>query len=285
MTHLEPKIANAEIPYTGRDFGAISRMVHAHSGICLPEGKAMLVYSRLARHVREASLSNFSDYVELIQKDATERARAIESLTTNHTKFFREDHHFLHFEAEVRPAMLKRLAQRERVRIWSSAASSGEEIYSLAMVLLGTDRREAKAIANSDIALLGTDLSENVLSVGKAGRYPAVAASDIPDKYLDLWAHRRGAQIEIDSTLRDLVRFRKLNLLNPWPINGQFDLILCRNVMIYFDDATKETLLSRLTDHLAPGGYLYIGHSERLIGECASRLRSIGQTIYWKEPA
>lgn len=285
MTKPDPNIAAAEIPYTERDFEAISRMVHAHSGICLPEGKAMLVYSRLSRNVREASARSFAEYVELIRKDAGERGRAIEALTTNHTKFFREDHHFVHFEAEVRPVLIERLARRERVRIWSSAASSGEEIYSLAMVLLGTDRREAKAIASGDIALLATDLSENVLTVAREGRYPAIAAADIPDKYHDLWAHRRGGEIEMDRALRDLVRFRKLNLLNPWPINGQFDLILCRNVMIYFDEATKEALLSRLTDQLAPGGYLYIGHSERLVGESASRLRSMGQTIYWKEPA
>jgi chemotaxis protein methyltransferase CheR len=284
MIRHDPQLASAatEIPYGTADFEAISAMVHAHAGICLPEGKAMLVYSRLSKLVRESGLSSFADYVALIRKETGERGRAIEALTTNHTKFFREDHHFHHFEQDVRPEMLARLQRGERVRMWSSASSSGEEIYSLAMVLLGADRASGRRILQSDLALLATDLSEQVIGVGMEGRYPAMIAADIPQKYRDAWTTAQGDNVQIAKEVRDLVRFRKLNLLNPWPIKGLFDVIFCRNVMIYFDEPTKELLLRRLADQLAPGGYLYIGHSERLLGDTVSRFASIGQTIYRK---
>jgi len=271
-----------ELPYAHADFQAIAKMVHAHAGICLPDGKAMLVYSRLVRLVRESRLASFADYVELIRHDAAERGRAIEALTTNHTKFFREDHHFHHFEDVVRPELVDRLRHRGRVRMWSCASSSGEEVYSLAMVLLGTDRREAREIAKGDLALLATDLSQNVLDIGTAGVYSGNIAEDVPQKYLDLWTEPAGNDRRIVREVRDMVRFRKLNLLNPWPLKGLFDVIFCRNVMIYFDDPTKAMLLGRLADQLAPGGHLYIGHSERLIGDSVGQFESMGQTIYRK---
>lgn len=274
--------ATTELPYARADFQAIAKMVHAHAGICLPDGKAMLVYSRLARLVRESGLTGFADYVELIRHDAAERGRAIEALTTNHTKFFREDHHFHHFEEAVRPGLIERVRRGGRARLWSCASSSGEEVYSLAMVLLGTDRREARDIAKGDIALLATDLSQAVLDVGTAGVYPATIAEEVPHKYLELWTEAAGSDRRIIREMRDMVRFRKLNLLNPWPLKGLFDVIFCRNVMIYFDDPTKALLLGRLADQLAPGGHLYIGHSERLIGDSVGQFESLGQTIYRK---
>jgi chemotaxis protein methyltransferase CheR len=274
-----------EYTYTHDDFGAIAAMVHAHAGICMPETKAMLIYSRLTKLVRERGFSDFARYVELIRTDTGERARAIEALTTNHTKFFREIHHFEHFEQHVRPGLVARLIAGGRVRLWSSAASSGEEPYSLGMTMLGTDKAKARKIAESDLALLGTDLAGHVLRTAAEGVYPANAADDIPDRYARIWTRQEGANLAIAKPLKDLIRFRKLNLLNSWPIKGQFDVIFCRNVMIYFDEPTKELLLRRLSDQLVSGGYLYIGHSERLIGSTATLLTSIGQTIYRKGKA
>lgn len=276
-----------EYPFTRADFDAIAKMVHAHSGICLAEGegKAMLVYSRLSKRLRRGGVTSFADYVDIIRQDAAERALAVEALTTNHTKFFREIHHFEHFEKHVRPVLVRRIQQGDRVRIWSSASSSGEEIYSLAMCLLGTNKSEALRILQGDVALLATDLSEQVLTTAERGVYPANLRADIPARYADLWTSATGGDFAVAKQLRDLVRFRKLNLLNAWPIKGQFDLILCRNVMIYFDEPTKELLLKRLADQLRPGGILYIGHSERLSGPAASQLVSAGQTIYRKGAA
>jgi chemotaxis protein methyltransferase CheR len=274
-----------EYPYTRDDFATIAAMVHAHAGICMPETKAMLIYSRLTKLVRETGLTSFADYVHFIRSDAGERARAIEALTTNHTKFFREIHHFDHFEQHVRPALVDRLTTGGRVRLWSSAASSGEEPYSLAMTLLGCDKAEARQITQGDIAMLGTDLAEHVLRTAEQGIYPAGAGIDIPDRYARIWTRQDEGGLTIARPLRSLVRFRKLNLLNAWPMKGRFDVIFCRNVMIYFDEPTKELLLRRLSDHLVPGGYLYIGHSERLIGAAAEQFSSMGQTIYRKDAA
>jgi len=274
-----------EYPYTAQDFEAIATMVHAHAGICMPEGKAMLIYSRLAKLLREKDLRSFADYVEIIRNDSAERARAIEALTTNHTKFFREIHHFEHFEQHLRRGYVDRLARGERLRIWSSAASSGEEIYSLAMCLLGTDPAEARRIGEGDVALLATDLAEHVIRTAEAAVYPASLKGDIPARYAQAWTRSEGQRFTIAQPVRDLIRFRRLNLLNAWPIKGQFDLILCRNVMIYFDEPTKELLLKRLADQLAPGGFLYIGHSERLVGPATHQLASVGQTIYRKGAA
>lgn len=274
-----------EYPFTQSDFDAIATMVHAHAGICLSEGKSTLVYSRLAKALRKQGIRSFANYVEIIRNDPAERARAIEALTTNHTKFFREIHHFEHFEQHVRGPFLERLSRGERIRAWSSAASSGEEIYSLAMCLLGTDKAEAQRIANADVALLATDLAEQVLRTGAAGVYPAALKADIPARYAGVWTRSEGTGFIVAKPVRDLVRFRRLNLLDTWPIAGQFDLILCRNVMIYFDEPTKELLLKRLADQLLPGGILYIGHSERLVGPATRQLVSIGQTIYRKDRA
>lgn len=274
-----------EYPYTRADFDAIATMVHAHAGICMPDSKAMLIYSRLTKLLREKGIASFADYVDQIRTDSVERGRAIEALTTNHTKFFRENHHFEHFEQEVRGPLIKRMQNGEKVRLWSSASSSGEEIYSLAMVLLGTDKNEARRICESDVAMLGTDLAGHVLKAAEAGFYPGNADEDIPDRYARLWTSRDASGMTIAKPLRDLMRFRKLNLLNAWPIKGLFDVIFCRNVMIYFDEPTKEVLLRRLADQLKPGGYLYIGHSERLIGEAAGKFSPMGQTIYRKDRA
>jgi len=133
---------------------------------------------------------------------------------------------------------------------------------------------------NDEVAL---DLGWKILKAAEAGFYPGNADEDIPERYGRLWTSRDGSGMTIAKPLRDLVRFRKLNLLNAWPIKGLFDVIFCRNVMIYFDEPTKELLLRRLSDQLAPGGFLYIGHSERLIGDAAGKFSPMGQTIYRKD--
>ena len=286
MNDMTPRsFEGREYPYTPQDFAAVSAMVHAHSGICLPQTKTMLVYSRLAKLVRERGLPDFAAYIDLIRRDAAERQRAIEAMTTNHTKFFREDHHFDQFDRDVRPGLIDRLDAGGRVRMWCAAASTGEEPYSLAMRLLGSDRAQGRVIAGGDVAILGTDLSGAVLDVARRGLYPAALAPDIPADLRQTWTRVSGGTLAIAPMLRDMVRYRRLNLLNAWPMHGKFDVIFCRNVMIYFDEPTRERLVERLVDQLAPGGHLYIGHSERIGGAAADRLRAIGQTVYRKHGA
>ncbi|WP_136943521.1 CheR family methyltransferase [Sphingomonas baiyangensis] len=262
------------------DFAAVARMAHAHAGIVLHPGKRILVSSRLAKLVRAHGCRDIAEYIQHISHDPKARTAAIEALTTNHTRFFREDHHFRHFDEILRPEIIAALDKGRRVRMWSAGSSSGEEVYSLAMTLLGSNEREGRRILSRDIAMLATDLNGQVLDAGRAGRYAAEATDAISEPLGRLWTERSADALTIRREVRDIVRFRQLNLLGEWPIAGQFQAIFCRNTMIYFDAATNERLQCRLAEKLLPGGYLYIGHSERLLGAAAGKLRPVGQTVF-----
>jgi len=270
---------------TSGDYAALSAMVHRETGILLPDSKRELVRSRLGKRLRARDLTCFADYLKVIGSDPQERAAAMDALTTNHTSFFREAHHLDHFAKEVRPALVQRAARGERIRLWSSASSTGEEPYSIAMTLLGSDRHQAASIAASDTIILATDLSPTVLQHARAGAYPVAATAAVPRPLASLWLATRDGRSQIDPLCAGMVQYRELNLMADWPMRGRFDVIFCRNVMIYFDDPTKARLQERLVERLAPGGYLYIGHSERLIGSAATHCRPIGQTIYRKDAA
>lgn len=274
-----------EFVFTTREFEWFAGLVHARSGIVLGPAKAQLVYSRLAKRLRATGATSFAAYKTRIETDPDERDAAIYSLTTNHTKFFREDHHFDHVVDQAWPDLARRLGQGGRVRMWSSACSSGEEPYSLLMAVLGAGRDAAAPVLTQDLRVLATDLSPDVLTTARAGRYPADVLSSIPPDLRATWIRQQDGACEVDAACRNLVTFKQLNLLGDWPMRGMFDLIFCRNVMIYFDDPTKARLQERLADQLAPGGFLYIGHSERLLGPAERMLRPVGQTIYRKVAA
>jgi chemotaxis protein methyltransferase CheR len=275
--------------YTPEDFRAVSEMVHTEAGIVLATGKAMLVYSRLAPLVRESNCGTFAAYVARMRANDGERMRAVNALTTNHTFFFREDHHFNHFAQEVRPAMLRRLESGGAARIWSAGCSSGEETWSLVMTLLGQDQSRGIATARRDIRVLASDLAERVLIQAREAHYTTDSLKTVPEPLRRAWTVTDPAKSTAGATiaepLRAIVRFRMLNLLGEWPMKGKFDVIFCRNVMIYFDTETKERLVDRFADRIAPGGYLYIGHSERVSGPGARKLRLVGPTIYQRNAA
>ena len=266
--------------YGAADFRAVADIVHGHAGIVLPAGKAMLVYSRLAPLVRETGSGTFAAYVQKMREDPVEQARAIAALTTNHTFFYREAHHFEHFEREVRPALLKRLGARQPVRLWSAGCSSGEETWSLVMTLLGAEKLEGRRIAGQDLRVLASDIAPHALRKATAATYAAKDLDPVPTDIREAWTVARGDQLEMAETARSLVRFRSLNLQGEWPMRGKFNVIFCRNVMIYFDNPTKERLVARFADALEPGGYLYIGHSERVTGPVGNILQPVGPTIY-----
>ncbi|MEM6493030.1 MAG: protein-glutamate O-methyltransferase CheR [Pseudomonadota bacterium] len=271
--------------YSRADFERISRLVHEEAGIVLSERKAMLAYSRIAPLVRDNGYTRFADYLDRVSNDAALRTRSIAALTTNHTYFNREPHHYEHFEKHVRPALLKKASSRQPVRLWSAGCSSGEEVWTLMMVLLGSDRHAGIDIARQNIVALASDLADHAVNAAQEGRYPLDAMDAVPEALRNLWCTRESDALSIGPELRKLVRFRQLNLLRAWPFDGQFDVIFCRNVMIYFDDPTKERLVLRLAKQLRPGGFLYIGHSERVSGEASSLIRCIGPTVYQKPGA
>ncbi len=271
--------------YGVEDFRKVARIVYDHAGIVLPDGKAMLVYSRLAPLVRESGCGTFANYIELVRSDFAEESRAVAALTTNHTFFFRESHHFDHFAQEVRPGLIRALEAGQPVRIWSAGCSSGEETWSLVLTLLGEDRNQGRKLTQYDLRVLASDLAPHALKKASAGIYPISDASAIPDALRKNWLKETATTATISDEARSIVRFRKLNLLGEWPMAGRFDVIFCRNVMIYFDQQTKERLVSRFAEYVKPGQHLYIGHSERVTGPAAAHFLPVGPTIYRRSAA
>lgn len=272
-------IVDGEFPMLAEDFSAITALVYAEAGIRMGDGKTSLVYSRLARRLRALGLSNFSQYVALVsaRENETERSRMVAALTTNFTRFFREGHHFSHLKSEALPPLLSSLRQGGRLRIWSAGCSNGQEPYTIAMSLLEV----MPDAASFDVRILATDINADVLAQAEAGVYDESALADVPGGFRERWFERAGEKRRVKDEVRRLIAFRQLNLIQPvWPMRGQFEIIFCRNVAIYFDEETQERLWSRFSEVLAPGGYLYIGHSERISGPAAPAFRGIGITTY-----
>lgn len=263
-------------------FRKIAAIMQAEARIHLMETKITLVHSRLARRLRAHGLTSFEDYVALVHEDAAERRAMIVALTTNHTHFFREAHHFDHFRAQVLPIMQGKTRVGQPVRIWSAGCSSGEEVYSIAMCLAGDAPASAKWLAQGDVKLLATDIAPHVVEAVKQATYSASTVEPIPATYRARWLRPAGGDYVVAEELRSIVTARVLNLFDSWPMRQTYDAIFCRNVMIYFDDQAKAELEARLVEMLAPGGHLYIGHSERMVGAAAQQMQAVGQTIYRK---
>ena len=239
-------------------FSAIRELIFAVAGIAMTEETEELVKARLAKRLRELKIAGYEEYLDRIQTDRVELSNMVDVLTTNKTSFFREPQHFDYLVEEVFPSWKAARAPR---RIWSAGCSSGEEPYTLGMLL-------REHLPQLDVRILATDLSTRVLARAKAARYAAATVEDIPQRLRTRYLHRvaDGGQVSYDISpeVTALVSFARLNLMGDWPMRGQFDLILCRNVMIYFNDDTRTTLGRRFAEHLAPDGALMIGHAESL---------------------
>lgn len=270
----------ASVPLLPADFAAIAAIMQSDARIALSDAKMTLVQSRLAKRLRQHGLSQYRDYIEMVRSNATERAAMVVALTTNHTHFFRENHHFDHFRDYVIPDLKRRAAAGHPVRIWSAGCSSGEEVYTIAMCLLGDSKASAAWLQSANVRLLATDLSPLVVEATQRAVYSAQSAEPVPDAYRRNWMKPTDGGFTMAHEARSLVTAKVLNLFEPWPLRHEYDVIFCRNVMIYFDDDAKAELETRLVDQLAPGGHFYIGHSERLIGPVADRMTCCGQTIY-----
>lgn len=264
------------------EFAEIAAIMQREARIHLTEAKRTLVHSRLGRRLRENGMASFRDYVALVERDPAERREMVTALTTNHTHFFRESHHFDHLRGTLMPR-LKQKAKDQGVRIWSAGCSSGEEVYTIAMCLLGRDRTEASWLENGNVRLLATDISAPVVEAAQRGAYAGAARDSIPEPYRSAWLRPHPTGFEMAPEARALVTARTLNLFEAWPMRQLYDAIFCRNVMIYFDEVAKAELEARLVERLAPGGFLYIGHSERLIAPAELGMRVAGQTIYQKD--
>ena len=267
----------AECELNPAQFARITGMLYEHAGIRMREGKEALVRSRLAKRLRQLSLPDFDAYLALIERepDRREFAEMIDALTTNKTSFLREVAHFDFLRDDVFPTLTG------PIRIWSAGCSSGEEPYTLAMLLNETIDPQGLC----DARILATDISHRVLATAKGGAYPVDVMSDVPSPWLQRYwkrVHATGRDVfEAGPALRRLVHFAKLNLMEKWPMQGPFDAILCRNVMIYFDKGTQQTLVERYYGLLKPGGHLFVGHSESLTG-LTHRFRYVQPAVYVK---
>jgi chemotaxis protein methyltransferase CheR len=274
---LEPQ------PLTQRDFTHIQQLVYREAGIWLSPAKKALVVGRLSRRLRELGGASFRGYLDQVEADKAEKLRLLDALCTHETHFFREPQHFDFLEREVLPAWRARgdtgSGAGRRVRVWSAACSTGEEPYTLAMVL----RHHLPAEEGWQIDILASDLSTRILERARQALWPIDKAEEIPKRYLRAYMLRGvGSQagwMKAGPELRELVRFQRVNLNDGQGVTGHFDLIFCRNVLIYFDMASKARAVERLLGHLGPRGFLFLGHAESLTG-LTSRTRTVMSTVY-----
>ena len=269
--------AQREFEFTDADFRALVKIAYDHAGITLPDAKRNLVYGRLSRRLRALRMTSFEEYRRHLKENpGDEMEPFINALSTNLTKFFRETHHFEHFSTHVVAPFAAAHPRGGRLRVWSAGCSTGEEPHTIALIL----RTELKDLGGRDIRILATDIDTEVLRRASRGVFSADSVAPVPVKYRShLSPMTDSDEVTVDPAVRSLITFGQLNLMNDWPVRGPFDAIFCRNVMIYFDAPTKTRLVDRFTDLLRSDGWLYIGHSESLLGS-HPRLKLSGRTIY-----
>lgn len=264
--------------FTPRDFARVRALIYKQAGISLGESKQEMVYSRLARRLRAKGLSSFEAYLDGLEsgRDSEEWVAFTNALTTNLTSFFREAHHF--------PILAEHMRNKKAsLSIWCSAASTGEEPYSIAMTAC-----EAFGTLTPPVTIIATDIDTNVLETAANGVYPAERidkmAQDRIKRFFQRGRGERSGLVRVRPELRQLVSFKPLNLLaGSWPVSGPFDVVFCRNVMIYFDKPTQGQILARFAPLMKPDGLLFAGHSENFMyASDAFKLR--GKTVYELDP-
>ena len=266
---------------TKADFERIAAIAYRAAGLAIGDGKSAMVRTRLARRLRALSMPSFAAYCAYLDSpDGSEEiGMLVSALTTNVSHFFREKHHFETLRKEVLPPLVERANKGGRVRIWSAGCANGQEPYSVVMTMI-----EAGMPLGRDVRVLGSDIDPNVVHHARAGQYAGPMLSGLPEaqrtRFFEEDSGAGDAGWRVRDALREGVRFRVLNLLDPWPMRGKFDVIFCRNVVIYFDAETQDRLWRRFADQLAPGGWLFIGHSERLSSGVQPRFRGRGTTAY-----
>lgn len=267
---------------TDEEFNLISRLVYDKFGINLSEQKRALIIGRLQKVLHLEGFASFKDYYNHVVREPSGRAllTLVDKISTNHTFFFRENDHFEYFSSVILPQFTARQQKKSRVdiRIWCAGCSSGEEPYTLAMVIGEYFRNNA---VDADIGILATDISVSALEKGADGVYPEERMSQVPLMYRQRYFNRLQDGVwAAKKELKEMVLFRRLNLIQQkYPFKGRFQVIFCRNVMIYFDKETQRSLINRFHRYTDPGGYLIIGHSETL-DRSASPYRFIHPSVY-----
>lgn len=265
-----------EISLSEREFSRIKSRVYTVAGISLSNAKRTLVISRLSKIVRRLGLPSFDAYVDLLERGGTAQDSQdfVNALTTNLTRFYREDHHFDHLRGHV-GTLIAQKPRGTRLRIWSAGCSTGQEPYTIGMDLLAA----FPELKRWDFKILATDIDTAVIDRAARGIYPDSELSGLTPERQRLFERGEEGGLHIPAATRELVSFKPLNLIGPWPMKGPFDAIFCRNVAIYFDKPTQGEMFGRFGNLLAPEAFLYIGHSENL-GAGGGDFRLVGKTIY-----
>lgn len=249
--------------YTDNEFHKFCELIYEHTGITMDANKRDLVYSRITRRIRELRLNSFTDYRAIVEagEDANELEEFVNVVTTNLTSFFRQDYHFEYLTQIIKNYIAE---GKRRIRIWSSAASTGEEPYSIAY----TVARAIPDLSKVDVKILATDIDSEVLETATQGVYSLDKIQNVPTHFLQNAFHKgvgsHQGEVKIKSEYQDLISFRRLNLMHEWPMHGPFDIIFCRNVIIYFNKQVQKELFSRYAKLQNKGDYMMIGHSENL---------------------
>ncbi|MFK5979671.1 MAG: protein-glutamate O-methyltransferase [Rhizobiaceae bacterium] len=267
---------------TDTDFSAISALVLQQSGIHLGDAKKDLVYSRLTKRIRIRKLAGFGEYLKFVKSGAgtAEREELISAITTNVTNFNREGHHFEHFSTHVAPGLIERARRGEPIRMWSAACSDGREPFTLAMSLLN---RMPEA-GNFNIKILATDIDKKSIQTANTGQYTAEMVNRLDRKTVEKWFEPSGDMMQVKQVVRNMVQFNVLNFLDDWPMKRKFDVIFCRNALIYFKADMQETIFDGFTRFLHDDAYMYIGHSERIVGRAVDKFKSVGPTSFQYKP-
>jgi len=269
-----------EFEFTRDDFNRLRSLSTEYSGIKVPDDKFDMFYCRLAKRLRILKLVDFKAYCRYLKTHHDEEfTEFINAITTNLTSFFRENHHFEYLRDKVIPDLKRKKSPNDPIRVWSAGCSTGEEPYSIAMTLM-----EAGIHPESwNIRILATDLDTQVLTTARTGIYLADRLEGLSTERLKNWFQRSKAQqanrVRINPEVGAMVTFKQLNLITPWQLKGPFDVIFCRNVLIYFDQATKASIVNRFAELLPPAQHLFIGHSESL-HNLSTHYENIGHTIY-----
>ena len=260
---------------TDRQFGRISRMVERLCGIHLHAKKKTLVQTRLAKRLRTLGMAGFDEYLDLVEsrQGSRELGAMIDVLTTNKTSFFREEKHFDFLRSTVIPGLTG-----PRIRFWIAACSSGQEAVSAAIVL----RESLPVPEGRDVRILATDISARVLEKARRGVYTENEMLGLDAARRAAWFTCVGRRYRLKPQIAGMIQYSRLNLMDRWPMKGPFDVVFCRNVMIYFDRATQQRLIERFWHYLDTGGYLFVGHSEGLSG-ISHRFRYVCPATYMKE--
>lgn len=266
-----------------RNFDRLARYIYDYSGIKMPQSKLTMLEGRLRRRLRATGIVSFDDYCDYLFNEGGiehEAVYLIDAVTTNKTDFFRESRHFDYMAESALPALAKR--GYRNLRVWSSACSTGAEPYTIAMVMQDfVERRN-----DLDYSILATDLSTDVLQTAHQGIYPADLVAPVPSDMMRKYVMRSirpgNSEVRIAPKLRSRIGFARMNLMDAkYPVGDPMHIIFCRNVLIYFDKPTQAAVLSRLTDCLIPGGYMFIGHSESITG-IDLPLEQVSNTVFQK---